>query len=187
MCKRTLAILFVVLILLPSLAAQTKSSQKKAGQKHPWANVEKLKKGTLVRIDLQDGSRAEGRISSADESEVELVSCRMPNALFTPVCTIDRSLISRVARGPIKLPDPRQWEVAGALIGTVAMAIDGAAVTHSALGTIFYSGTGAVAGMLTGLFAAAYISLAKVMTVAWRLTIYEAPLSAPQPMPSPSS
>ena len=185
---RSLAILFVILILVPTLTAQGKPSGKTKPAKHSWANVEKLKPGTLVHVELLDGRRVEGRIESADDSGLTLDAMFRLGQYRLPLRTIDRGLISQVlkVRMDSDFPDIKKWMIGGAIVGSIYLAIaDAGTATGSVIG--FFGG--GFAGAMFGLLASAGVAIGEVFYFLAKPygLVYQAPPGTLQPAPAPSS
>jgi hypothetical protein len=98
------------------LAFFSLSTQMSARTGREWINVEKLKPGILVRVELWKGVTLSGKLQSADPSKLRVVLTYPWDG--RPVEELARADVRRVIhlRHPF-LPDPHRAMVGGALIG----------------------------------------------------------------------
>jgi hypothetical protein len=141
--RRTLAVLFTVLLFSPHLPARTH---------HDWANVEKLRPGTEVRILLWSGGNLSGHVYNVSQSGLQLASCFPPQTSGSWLHTIDRATIRKiVSNSEPKLPDPGKWMAVGAVAGGLVGVTTGG---FNRNGESYNGFTGALGGAGMGAFAA---------------------------------
>ncbi|HKV48411.1 MAG TPA: hypothetical protein VJN69_09990 [Candidatus Acidoferrales bacterium] len=141
--RQWISVLFVILLMGQSMSAQPA---------HTWNDVEKLESGTLLAVLLWDGNRFRGRIQSASDVRIILVTQSGPDPLSAKPHIIERDEIWRVVqiRETHGVPGPQKCLVLGADAGLVAGSVMGGVRSGNALGALAGGALGLLGGSLAG-------------------------------------
>ena len=154
--RRTLTILFALLFIAPGLSARSKSD---------WANVEKLKPGTLVQVLLWNGEKLRGRLDGADDAGLWLTKMDRRNIRGGPRANVDRASVRKVVRfRQPSLPDVGKWMFAGTLAGGVIGVVSGAIYDGIHHSNELHWLTGGLGGAGAGFFASCLVLTGVLMT-----------------------
>src|SRR5277367_2277997 len=154
--RQILAVLLAALLAAPALPAR---------DNHDWANVEKVKLGTHVRVLLWSGESLGGELDAVSDSTLRLSVADRSAPQTGWSRTVDRASIHRIARvRQNELPNPHHWLVAGAVAGGVAGVATGAVqdARHGDNGRWIVDGfAGAVAGFLAAVAVVGAVAIVK--------------------------
>lgn len=167
--RRVVAAVLALLLLCPALPAR---------DIHNWRNVEKLRRGSTVKVVLWNGGEIDGRIEFATDSTVEVDASNVDAYDAHSIQTIDRTSIRRVIRlrGAVYFPDERRWGAIGAVGGGAAGALS-AGISYGDGFHAFFGGLGgALFGWLGGMISSAVVVLVQIPRAHSRhpKTIFEA-------------
>lgn len=153
--RRTMAVLFIVLLQVPELTARTNSN---------WENVKKLKSGTDVEILLWTGDNLRGKIDHASETGLHLSMAYSSRSQAGRLRELDRVSIRRIIRiRQPHLPDPTRWMLTGAVAGG-AIGLTAGTITDLKYGNNYHWFEGGLGGAGLG-FLASCMALAAVGSV----------------------
>jgi len=174
--RQILAVLLAALLAAPALPAR---------DNHDWANVEKVKLGTHVRVLLWSGENLGGELDAVSDSTLRLsvADSSAPQSGWSR--TLDRGSIHRVSRARRNdPPNPHPWLIGGAVAGGVAGVAVGA-VQDAKRGTngrwLLGGFAGAVFGFVAAVAAVGTVAIVKTARDASHVRLlYEDP-GAPPP------
>lgn len=107
--RRSLATLLVVLLLAPELPAHSNND---------WANVKKLKPGTVIEVLLWNGDNLRGELDTVTDAKLQIATADPSAAQANWLRDLDRKSVRRIVRTrQPHLPDSRRWMIAGTVGG----------------------------------------------------------------------
>jgi hypothetical protein len=141
--RRTLAIMFVVLLFVADLPAR---------HTNDWANVKQLKRGMFIEILLWTGESLRGKIDEVTDDSLNLDILDRNNPQIGLQHELRRASIHRITSvRHLSFPDQNRWMITGALAGG-GVGLAGGAIADVTHGTNYHWLALAFGGTLAGLF-----------------------------------